>query len=282
MTRASIVIPVFNRAHLVHRAIDSALAQTIPCEVILVDHGSTDDIGTVVAKYGDRIRYIRRDEDHGPVASWIDGVENTTSEFVHLTYDDDWLQPTFIERCLERFDDDVAFVYTRATIHYDTGLSEQMSLAHPTGRRSVRGIVRYLLRTPLTISPGCALFRRSDLLRNLLPEVPGASGRYGKNAGVGEDVLVFLLTSLHYPYYVHIREPLADFLAHPGSITIDAQQSGKSRMLADAYRLAKAHYLSCEGAIIAPKGVASFAARIAWRLQAIVADSLASCSRRES
>ena len=77
---ASIVIPVFNRAHLVRRAIETALSQTIPCEVIVVDHGSTDAIDDAITPYGDQIRYVRREEDSGPVASWIDGVKSSSAK----------------------------------------------------------------------------------------------------------------------------------------------------------------------------------------------------------
>ena len=246
--RTSIVIPVFNRAHLVHRAIDSALEQTVPCEVVLVDHGSTDHIGDVAARYGSRIRYVRREHDHGAIASWRDGVEQATGELVHITYDDDWIQPTFVERCRELLHDDVAFVYTRATVHDERGEPIEIIHRHPAGIRPIREIVRHLLRTPLTISPGSALFRRSDALRHLLPEIPGADGQYGKGSGVGEDLLLFLLTSLHYPKYAHVAEPLADFLAHAGSITIGAQLSGRTDRLAAAYSHAKAYYLRQPGA----------------------------------
>lgn len=241
--RTSIVIPVFNRAHLVHRAIDSALEQTVPCEVVVVDHGSTDGIADVVARYGKRIRYIRRDEDQGAIASWRDGVEQATGELVHITYDDDWIQPTFVERCAELLRPDVAFVYTRATVHDTQGRPVELLNQHPAGIRPIREIVSHLMRTPLTISPGCALFRRADALRNLLLEIPGAGGDYGKGSGVGEDLLLFLLTSLDYPGYAHVAEPLADFLAHPGSITIGAQLAGRVDRLAAAYSHAKAYYL---------------------------------------
>ncbi|NCC37458.1 MAG: glycosyltransferase family 2 protein, partial [Chloroflexia bacterium] len=85
MINASIVIPVFNRAHLVHRALDSALTQTYRCEVLLVDHGSTDDIASVVRHYGERIRYVRRENDQGPIVCWRDGIEQATGEVVHIT-----------------------------------------------------------------------------------------------------------------------------------------------------------------------------------------------------
>ena len=39
----SILIPTYNRAHLIERAINSSLNQTFRCEIIVCDHGSNDD-----------------------------------------------------------------------------------------------------------------------------------------------------------------------------------------------------------------------------------------------
>ena len=266
MPSTSIVIPVFNRAHLVHRAIDSALEQTVPCEVVLVDHGSTDRIGDVVRRYGSRIRYVRREQDHGAIAAWRDGIEQATGELVHITYDDDWVQPTFVERCEPLLRRDVAFVYTRAIVRDAQGKPIELLNEHPAGIRPIGDIVGQLLRMPLGISPGCALFRRSDALRNLLPEVPGAGdGDYGKGTEVGVDLLLLLLTSLHYPRYAHVPEPLADFLAHPGSLTIGALTSGRTESLAAAYSVAKAYYLSQPGARL-PSPLREMVSRARWRL----------------
>jgi len=265
MRSTSIVIPVFNRAHLVHRAIDSALAQTAPCEVVLVDHGSTDDIGAVVARYANRIRYVRREQDRGAIAAWRDGIEQANGELVHITYDDDWIQPTFVERCEPLLRSDVAFVYTSATVHDREGVPIELLNQHLDGIRPIAEIVDRLLQMPLGISPGCVLFRRNDALRNLLPGVPGAwDGLYGKGSECGVDLLLLLLTSLHYPKYAHVPEPLADFLAHPGSLTIGAHLSGRIEELAAAYGVAKAYYLKQPGARL-PSPLREIVARSAVR-----------------
>ena len=86
----SIVIPTFNRATLVQKAIDTSLAQTYPCEVIVCDHGSSDNTPEVVEKYGDKIKYIRKEQDFGPHYCWLDGVLNAKGKYVHIQYDDDW------------------------------------------------------------------------------------------------------------------------------------------------------------------------------------------------
>ena len=258
----SIVIPVFNRSHLVRKAIDSALEQTYPCEVILVDHGSKDDIETVVKSYGNKIRYIRKDVDYGPIAAWRDGAEHATGEYLHFTYDDDWIEPKFIQECLKHFSPEVAFVYTRAYLSNDGNLEPH--LKHPRGMHKVSYIAKYLLTIPLTISPGCALFRRNDVLDNLLHSVPGAEGAYGKNSGVGEDVLLFLLTTLNYKYYVHVPKALAGFLSHDGSITIDAISSGKRSLIEASYRRAKEYYSSKITSVPMPKGIEKLFFKAHW------------------
>src|SRR5690242_6167943 len=95
---ASIVIPTFNRAHRLRSAIDSALHQTTPCEVLVVDHGSSDETPSVVRSYGQSVRYIRREHDSGPLFAWLDGLISASCELVHITYDDDWIDPDFIEQ----------------------------------------------------------------------------------------------------------------------------------------------------------------------------------------
>lgn len=266
--RPSIIIPTFNRANLVHRAIESALAQTLPCEVILVDHGSTDATPDVAASFGSRIRYLRREVDAGPIACWRDGVDSATGDFLHFTFDDDWIEPDFMAACVDAFTPDAAFVYTQAALRAPD-LSKIGTVArHPAGRHPVERVVKHLLLTQLTLSPGCAVFRRRDAARHLLPAVPGADGRYGANSGVGEDLLLFLLPTLEYSHYVHIPRPLASFMAHSGSITIDAMASGRHEQLVAAYANARRHYQSLPGAIRTPTGASALLFKLAWALGA--------------
>ena len=90
--RVSVVIPTFNRAHLVGATIDSVLAQDYrDVEIIVVDDGSTDDTPAVLARYGDRIRTVRH-PNRGMNPSRNVGLELARGEFVALLDSDDvWL-----------------------------------------------------------------------------------------------------------------------------------------------------------------------------------------------
>lgn len=156
-----------------------------------------------------------------------------------------------MEKTVGLLNEDIGFVYSRVYMHHHNQQTT-IGLKHPPYINPMNDIVEFLLRTPLTISPGCAVFRRSDAINNLLLEIPSASGRYGKNSGVGEDLLLFLLTSLSYSYYGHVNVPLVHFLAHPQSITTSSAIYGHRKELEDAYAVAKEYYLKCPGSISKP------------------------------
>lgn len=114
----STVIPTYNRAHFVRRAVDSALGQSRPeDEVIVVDDGSTDDTAAVLAPYGDRIRYVRTANGGGGAARNV-GVRHATRDLVaFLDSDDEWM-PGKLElarRWLEARPD-VLFVFSEFAI----------------------------------------------------------------------------------------------------------------------------------------------------------------------
>ncbi len=92
MRTISVIIPVWNRAHEVGRAVDSALAQTLPpLEVIVIDDGSTDETPHVLARYGNRIRVVRQN-NRGVAAARNAGIAIARGELLaFLDSDDVWL-----------------------------------------------------------------------------------------------------------------------------------------------------------------------------------------------
>jgi glycosyltransferase involved in cell wall biosynthesis len=93
MTKVSVIIPTFNRAHLVARAISSVLFQTFEnYEILVVDDGSTDSTGKVVEQFGSRMRYIPLGSNHGVSAARNAGIRESSSSYIaFLDSDDYWL-----------------------------------------------------------------------------------------------------------------------------------------------------------------------------------------------
>ena len=97
----SVVIPTYNRAHLVARAIQTALDQSLrPAEIIVVDDGSTDGTEDSVRQFGTAIRYIRQENCGGAYAR-NRGVHASTREWVSFLDSDDMWTTTHLERIAE-------------------------------------------------------------------------------------------------------------------------------------------------------------------------------------
>lgn len=96
--RITALIPSYNRAHLLPRAIDSVLNQMcLPYEIIVVDDGSTDNTKEVMATYGDQIRYIYQ-ENAGSAVARHHGISVARTEWVALLDSDDTWNPDHLER----------------------------------------------------------------------------------------------------------------------------------------------------------------------------------------
>lgn len=112
-----------NRAELLGRAIESALAQTSKeIEILVSDNGSTDATPQVIARYaGQGIRTFRHErtmpaERHGEFV-----INQAQGEFFLGLSDDDYLEPQFAAKVLALYDrhPELSFVYTGCAVHYE-------------------------------------------------------------------------------------------------------------------------------------------------------------------
>ncbi len=90
-TSIGVVVPTFNRAHTLGRALDSVFSQTSPPQqVIVVDDGSTDSTADLVAGYSE-VSYLRQ-ENRGVSAARNLGIRRCGCDWVALLdSDDEWL-----------------------------------------------------------------------------------------------------------------------------------------------------------------------------------------------
>ena len=94
--RVSILVPTFNRANYIAECLESLLAQTMPAlEIIVIDDGSEDGTAELLKRYGQRIRYIRKDNGGKPTAVNL-GLTLAQGELIWIFDDDDVALPNAI------------------------------------------------------------------------------------------------------------------------------------------------------------------------------------------
>jgi hypothetical protein len=122
----SVIIPTYNRAHLVSRAVDSVLVAIAPGdEVIVVDDGSTDDTSAVLAKYCDYVRVVRL-PNKGAGAARNRGIAEARHPLIaFLDSDDEWTADRLVlGRRLLAARSDVLFCFSDFGLR-EAGLPEQ-------------------------------------------------------------------------------------------------------------------------------------------------------------
>ncbi len=110
----SVVIPSYNHAHLISRAIASVLAQSwSQVEILVIDNHSSDNTDQVVAGFADtRIRMLKVHNGGVIAISRNLGISAARGEWIAFLDSDDWWHPKKLERCAQHFEE-VDFIYHR-------------------------------------------------------------------------------------------------------------------------------------------------------------------------
>ena len=126
----SVVIPSYNCARYLPKAIESVLAQTFTdLEIIVVDDGSTDETAAAVAPYLDRIQFIRQNNKGLPGARNT-GIRASDAPFIALLdADDSWLPEKLALQMPSFNDPEVDIVYSDFSVEYADGASKASYLA---------------------------------------------------------------------------------------------------------------------------------------------------------
>ncbi|MCK5269584.1 MAG: glycosyltransferase family 2 protein [Sedimentisphaerales bacterium] len=137
----SVVIPAYNLAEYIGRAVESVLAQTRPAdEIIVVDDGSTDGTGKIVKKYGSAVRYIYQ-ENAGASAARNTGIKAAKNEWIaFLDGDDEWLKENLARQMglLER-NEELVWTTGNFIMCYCREERRQVKLASERGAQLLEG-----------------------------------------------------------------------------------------------------------------------------------------------
>jgi glycosyltransferase involved in cell wall biosynthesis len=165
----SVIIPTYNRAQLVGRAIQSVLDQTHDhFEVIVVDDGSADNTWEVIQGFDDgRICYIRHPDNRGGSAARNTGIGAARGQYVaFLDSDDEWLADNLIRKhkALDSAPAGAGAVYSKA-------IRELGDCRYTVPQRGIdnrhESTVAYFCEHGQLVPPGTLLVARS-LVRDVL------------------------------------------------------------------------------------------------------------------
>lgn len=140
----SVVIPLYNRAHLIAETVQSVLDQSFQdFEIIIVDDGSSDNPRPVIEAIGDcRIKLIEQ-ENKGGSAARNTGIEAATGKYIAFLDSDDLWLPHHLEQALPVLESgDSICTYTQVIVDRGDGVT---FLKPPRGVKENEDFSEYML-----------------------------------------------------------------------------------------------------------------------------------------
>jgi len=204
----SIVIPTYNYARYLSRAIKSCLGQSYKnLEIIVVDDGSTDNTREILRDMDNKVLYTYQ-ENKGVSAARNAGLELSTGTFITFLDADDYLTEDSIESRLGILMDksDIQFVISET---YSKNISDDTLSYRPASKKDfiTDRLHEALLLRRIQFAT-CAVFMRSQLAKRF---------RFPLNISNGEDIAYFTKNFFKTKGYF-LSKPTAVTCSHPESL----------------------------------------------------------------
>lgn len=167
----SVVLPNYNHARLIGRALAALLAQGRAAdEIIVIDDGSTDDSVSVINRFATMapsIRILSNPSNIGVIPTLQRGLQAAQCKYIYFAAADDWVAPGFFELALRRLETDPDVGLFCGESMLVDGRNDRPFAVRPAVRPKMRAgridanRVRQLLRsTDNWILTGSTIFRR--------------------------------------------------------------------------------------------------------------------------
>lgn len=185
----SVVIPAYNAAACLGRAIGSVLSQSQPAaEIVVVDDGSTDSTAALAESFGAAVRLVRQ-HHQGVAAARNAGIQAARAPWIaFLDADDEWLPEKLARQMALHRTRDLIFSYCRSNEIGPDGTDRGDTFADSRPRRGAEAW-RYLLAANFVATP-TVVASRALLL---------ALGGFDARLKVGEDQDMWIRLALAGP-----------------------------------------------------------------------------------
>lgn len=220
----SVIIPTYNRARMIKRAVESVLAQSYKnFEIIVVDDGSTDGTKEALSEYINKgeIKYILQN-NAGPGVARNNGIQKARGELVaFLDSDDEWM-PDKLEKQVKVFQQKGDDIIVFSNMEYINERGEKIGELFQKTRPSDGMILKQLLSDNF-ISTSSVVAPRSIILK------AGGFAKNNKLFSIGEEHILWLKLASSTEF-CYIQEPLVRYHIHSGQII-----SSKFRILSSLF-----------------------------------------------
>ena len=244
MPCVSVVIPTYNRAQHITRAIDSVIAQTgADCEIIVVDDGSHDATDEVIRSYGDRLSYVRQ-PNAGPSAARNRGWRMARHDWIAFLDSDDLWKPGKLQREMELVERTGTRVcFTDVEVMGALEPAEAASAAGPAGKEVFEEPFELILQ------PSRVLYVQSMLIRR---ELLNRVGGFDERLRVGEDTKLIYDLAFETPF-AYVDEPLVGLERSPARNGLVGDWDGARAEFLDSHiriiSQAYFRYVNCNPAV---------------------------------
>ncbi len=220
MPTVSVIVPTYNAAHFVEKAIASVLEQTLEdLELILIDDGSTDQTLDILKRFSDkhhRIKVVENEINRGISHCRNVGNSVASGDWIALLDADDWWDRQRLALLLDVAEEHSADIVADNQFFVSDDTSRPWGTLFPEQRISTRLItIDDFLRYDMPGKYGAwgslkPVFRKSFLREHGI--------RYDKNLRVHQDTVFILKCFVHNLRFIVCSQPLYYYRFHPGSI----------------------------------------------------------------
>ncbi len=209
MSSISVVIPSWNRAPLLGKAIASVLAQTLsPLEILICDDGSTDESEAIVRGFNSPlIHWLAGPRSGRAAVARNRGIARASGDWIAFLDSDDFWMPRKLERQMRLIEQTGLRAGCTDALVYDPA-------GKVTGARQARGSGPVCLSRLLR---GNAVLCSSAIVhRTILAQTGGFPEDQALR--LGQDYALWLRVAA-FTDFARVAEPLVGFLDHPGNTT---------------------------------------------------------------
>jgi glycosyltransferase involved in cell wall biosynthesis len=244
--KISVVIPTYNRAQFVGKAVASVLNQSFPSyEIIVIDDGSTDGTREALSRYAGKISYIYQNNS-GVSSARNEGIKQSQGDWVaFLDSDDEWTRQYLFTQTMHarKFPQAIAHLTnavtilsdgTRTNLFAETGLMETFKTAP----------CLFLARPLRLILSHASWFLQSAILRR---DVLFKIGLFDNDLSIAEDIDIIARAALEGPFTLYRGEMVQVYRRHESMLNLSAKSFQNGLYRYKAFEKVYLKLLSADG-----------------------------------